>query len=270
MMKNTNLFTKNQHHYPSQKSFFVVLIALVITGILMIFSPASLASENTPHWDYGGANNPTQWSNLSEDFAQCASGQNQSPIDINGTIKTNSAPLEFHYQATPLVIVNNGHSIQVNYEKGSFVKINDQEYELLQFHFHTPSEHTIKEKASALEMHLVHRHNLGKLAVVGVMIETGSNNSIIEQIWQNIPEAKGTNKVENMMINVQDLLPQSHSYYSYNGSLTTPPCSENVSWNILTEPITISEEQIKQFQKLYQVNARPIQSLNRRLIQLHS
>jgi carbonic anhydrase len=253
-----------------KKTFFTFLISIFLTAILTIFSPYALALENQIDWGYGGVNNPTRWDQIDENYSRCASGKNQSPIDIDGVITTNPSDLEFNYHDTPLTVVNNGHSVQVNYESGSFVKINNQEYELLQFHFHTPSEHTIKHKASAMELHLVHKNSSGKLGVIGIMIEGGSQNPIVEEIWQHIPSEKGTNKIEDIMINAQDLLPEDRAYYNYTGSLTTPPCSEEVNWYVLTKPIELSEKQINQFQDLYQVNARSIQPLNRRIIQLHN
>ena len=147
--------------------------------------------------------------------------------------------------------------------------INDEKYELVQFHFHTPSEHEINNKAAAMELHLVHRNEAGKLAVVGVMLTKGKENSLIKEIWENIPATGKTNTVSNIKINAANLLPSSKSYYSYTGSLTTPPCSEGVKWNVFVEPITVSEEQIEAFEKIYQVDARPIQPTNRRAIQLH-
>jgi carbonic anhydrase len=159
--------------------------------------------------------------------------------------------------------------VQVNYQPGSTIKINGEEYELLQFHFHTPSEHTINGKASALEMHLVHRNAKNQLAVVGVMMEKGATNPLIEQIWQHIPTVGKTNVVKNSTINATKLLPNNKAYFSYAGSLTTPPCSENVKWNVLIEPIQVSEKQIEAFQSLYQVNARPVQPINGRIIEFH-
>jgi carbonic anhydrase len=165
--------------------------------------------------------------------------------------------------------VNNGHTVQVNYQPGSTMKLNDDEYELIQFHFHTPSEHTINNKASALEMHLVHRNAKNQLAVVGVMINKGTNNPFIAQIWQHISTVEKNNEVQNSTINAANLLPKNKAFFSYSGSLTTPPCSENVKWNLLIEPIQVSEKQIAAFQSLYQVNARPVQPVNSRMIKFH-
>ncbi len=236
---------------------------------MAVFSTQVLAEDKTPHWSYGGAGNPTQWGQLNSEFSLCELGRDQSPININDAVKGSPANIEFNYKPTPLSVVNNGNTIQVNYQPGSTIKINGEEYELLQFHFHTPSEHTINGKASALEMHLVHRNAKKQLAVVGIMMEKGAANQLIEQIWQHIPTVGKTNIVKSSMINAANLLPNNKTFFSYSGSLTTPPCSESVKWNVLTKPIQVSEEQIEAFQSLYQVNARPVQPVNGRRIEFH-
>ncbi len=239
----------------------------VLGSFVALSSPAS-AGKDAPSWTYGGETNPTQWGQLDSDFALCEVGRDQSPIDINDAVVGTPSDIKFNYASVPLVVVNNGHTVQVNYPEGSTVSINGEEYELLQFHFHTPSEHTTEGKASAMELHLVHRNDAGELAVVGVMMDAGDANPEIDTIWANIPE-EGTNQVENATINVTDLLPDSGAYFDYAGSLTTPPCSEGVSWNILQEHIQLSEEQIDTFEDLYQVDARPIQAANGRTIEFH-
>ncbi|MBD2176102.1 carbonic anhydrase family protein [Pseudanabaena sp. FACHB-1998] len=248
-----------------------IVSLIIITGALWIGATSIVLAEDSTHWGYGGSENPTQWSSLSKNFALCELGKSQSPINITNSyvISGNQDQIEFNYLPSSLEIINNGHTIQVNYDKGSSVTINGEKYELVQFHFHTPSEHNINSKAYAMELHLVHRNASGTLAVVGVMIQNGRANPLIAEIWGNIPAIKTTKLVSDRQINVSELLPMSRAYYSYDGSLTTPPCSEGVKWNVFAEPITISEEQIQEFQKLYQVDARPIQSSNSRLIKLH-
>jgi carbonic anhydrase len=245
------------------------VLALPILGLLIAFSCPTVAGEESPHWSYGGAANPTQWGRLGHDFALCETGRDQSPIDIDDAVVGAPAAIEFNYNPVPLVVVNNGHTVQVNYAEGSTVSIDGQEYELLQFHFHTPSEHTMSTLASAMELHLVHRNDMGVLAVVGIMMEAGAAHPIIDTVWEHIPEEEGTHTVEGLTINAADLLPNGITYFSYTGSLTTPPCSEGVRWNVLAEPIQVSEEQIATFESLYSVNARPIQPTNGRIIERH-
>lgn len=258
-----------QNHKIAKKAVVVTFSATVL-GALVTLPVRTLANENTPHWTYGGADNPTHWGELDESFAQCEEGQAQSPINIQGAETSSPASLEFDYQPTPLVVVNNGHSIQVNYQPGSTVTINGETYELKQFHFHTPSEHELSGDAAPMELHLVHQNAAGQLAVIGVMMDVNEMpNPTIDTIWQYIPEEAGENAVDGQMVNAASLLPASKSYYSYSGSLTTPPCSEGVSWTILTEPIQVSEEQVETFANLYQVNARPVQPVNNREVELH-
>jgi carbonic anhydrase len=236
---------------------------------LLLSLPAPAADEDQPHWGYGGAGNPTQWGLLTPEFAQCEIGKEQSPIDVGSVIEGDPVNIKFNYQPTPLVVVNNGHTIQVNYQPGSTVTINGQTSQLIQFHFHTPSEHTVQGKAAAMELHLVHQNASGQLAVVGILMKSGATNPVIAAIWNQIPEQKGQN-TSTQWVNAAALLPQSGSFFSYSGSLTTPPCSEGVSWNLMAEPIEVSPAQIATFEQLYPVNARPIQPANSRKIQRHS
>ncbi|PZV19638.1 MAG: carbonate dehydratase [Pseudanabaena sp.] len=252
------------------KSYFknALLLLAIALATLIVITPPVLAATS-PHWGYGGAENPTQWGKLSDDFLQCELGRDQSPIDIKKAVEDSPAKIKFDYKPTPLIVVNNGHTIQVNYSQGSTITINDEKYSLLQFHFHTPSEHNINSKASAMELHLVHRNEAGQLAVIGVMLNEGNLNPLIADIWKQIPDIGQTNTVSDRLINVTNLLPKNKAYFSYSGSLTTPPCSEGVSWNIFVEPITVSKEQIEAFSRIYQVDARPLQPINGRTVQLH-
>jgi carbonic anhydrase len=255
--------TLNQHLIKK-----IVLVVIIVTATLFLSIPV-LAAAGTAYWSYGGAENPTQWGKLSKDFAQCELGKNQSPINIKNAVQGTPPNITFDYKPSPLNVVNNGHTIQVNYAKGSTVSINGEQYSLVQFHFHTPSEHQINDKASAIELHLVHSNAAGKLAVLGVLINEGKANPLIEEIWKQIPDVGVTNKVSDRLINAASLLPNSKAYYSYSGSLTTPPCSEGVKWQVFVEPITASEEQIAAFTKIYQVDARPIQPVNSRTVEVH-
>ena len=221
------------------------------------------------HWSYGGSDNPERWGKLSPDFALCEQGHGQSPINIQDAVRDRPLPIVFDYQPSPLEVVNNGHTIQVNYAQGSSISIGDEKFSLLQFHFHTPSEHFIKNDAFPLELHLVHRSESGQLAVVGVMLEQGKANPLIAKIWEQIPEVGKSSSLKDRLINAQDLLPKNRSYYSYEGSLTTPPCSEGVKWNVMTEPMTVSAEQIDKFTSIYQVDARPVQAVYDRKVYLH-
>ncbi|MEM8719968.1 MAG: carbonic anhydrase family protein [Cyanobacteria bacterium P01_G01_bin.39] len=251
----------------------IFLCTLIITLITSNYHPSSAETDQV-HWEYSGESNAYVWGLLSPEFQTCTLGDKQSPINITNIDIDDEQPgelaeIKFDYQSSAAEVVNNGHTIQVNYKPGNSVSINNQKYKLLQFHFHTPSEHKIDDKSSAMEAHFVHQNDAGELAVVGVMMNSGAENPQIAQIWQAIPEGNKANKAQSITLNAAKLLPSDKTYVSYEGSLTTPPCSEGVSWNLLLEPIEVSSQQIATFTNLYQNNARPIQALNDRSVELH-
>ncbi|HFC54420.1 MAG TPA: carbonic anhydrase family protein [Gammaproteobacteria bacterium] len=221
------------------------------------------------HWGYEGAGGPQHWGDLKEEFAFCKTGKKQSPIDISTSAvsKADLPAIEFHYQEAPLSMVNNGHTIQVNYPAGSSIKVGDATYELLQFHFHAPSEHTVDGKPFAMVAHLVHKSAEGNLGVVGVLMKEGNSNPALEPLWKVMPKQSGE-KVDSKDITVSAsaLLPEDRSYYSYSGSLTTPPCSEGVSWMVLKNPVEVSTEQVAALAALFGNNARPVQELHDRTV----
>lgn len=225
-------------------------------------------SSHAPHWRYEGAEGPAQWGDLSEEFATCATGHQQSPIDLANEVAVDLPDLTFHYQPSAINIVNNGHTIQVNYDTGSTIEVDDVVYTLQQFHFHAHSEHTIRGESFPLEIHLVHQNEDGQLAVVGLMAEAGATDDPLNVVWANLPmEAHQSVHVDGQ-INAADLLPIDHTYYGYAGSLTTPPCSEGVKWHILTTPIQFSTTQLDTMAALLQDNFRPVQPLNERAVAL--
>lgn len=243
-----------------------ICIATISTAI---FNPRPSLTEEEPQWGYGGASNPTQWSELSSEFESCELGRDQSPININVVSEGEPAEIEFNYQPSTVEVIDGDRTIKVGgYKSGNTVSIKGEVYKLVQFHFHTPSEHRIDNESSAMELHLVHQNKAGKLAVVGVMMEVGEENTTIANIWDAIPDNKA-NQNNSITVDAASLLPEDRTLVSYAGSLTTPPCSEQVSWNLLLEPIEVSPEQIETFESLYPYNARPIQPLNGRSIKLH-
>ncbi len=220
------------------------------------------------HWGYAGEAGPQHWGTLSPDYAACADGTKQSPIDIAGPSEGEVPTLATEYTPSKVTILNNGHSIQVNYDAGSALVVDGERYDLLQFHFHSPSEHTVDGNSYAMEMHLVHRNAAkGELAVLGVLIERGEENKALASVWANLPLTKAAPKtIEGATVNILDALPADRSIYTYAGSLTTPPCTEGVHWFLLTTPITMSGEQIAAFQKAFRGNARPVQPLHGRVV----
>jgi carbonic anhydrase len=240
-------------------------VGVTLIAFLCSAGIAGAQEHKGPAWGYSGADGPARWGELDKEFATCKLGQHQSPIDIRTAKKSDLPTIQFDYKATPLHIVNNGHTIQINYAPGSFITVGDKRYELKQFHFHHPSEEKIDGKQFAMVAHLVHADSQGNLAVVAVLLNAGKTNGLIEDIWKHIPEQPGPEQTyEGVQINVADLLPAERGYYSFPGSLTTPPCSESVSWFVLKAQEPISKEQADTFGKIYPHNARPTQPLNGR------
>ena len=230
----------------------------------------SETAHHTPHWAYSGEGGPANWGDLKDDYAACGRGSQQSPIDIrsDAAISADLGAIQFNYKATPLKVLNNGHTVQVNYAPGSSITVAGKTYQLLQFHFHTPSEHMVDGEAAPMELHFVHRNDAGDLAVVGVMTKKGQMHEALQPLWDHLShEINVEMTVPGMHVDAAALLPrQSRDYYHYMGSLTTPPCSEIVSWFVLKEPIVVSETQVARFIDTIGANARPVQAINRRLV----
>lgn len=231
--------------------------------------------SDATHWTYEGEKGPRFWSKLDPDFSLCTDGHSQSPIDIAKTSPASLPKLRAKFSPANLRIVhhehmadeiNNGHTIQVNYSEGDTMTIGNTNYELIQFHFHAPSEHTVHGKHYPMEMHFVHKSPSGALAVVGVFIEKGTHNAAFEPIFSNLPTQKGVEShFEHVQVNVDDLLPHSNKSYRYDGSLTTPPCSEGVKWIVMQSPIHLSAAQIHWFTSRIEGNNRPVQPLHHRM-----
>lgn len=226
---------------------------------------AAPAPADAPHWSYSGEDGPDHWGSLSPDYAKCSEGQEQSPVDIPASAPVNTTGLTFNYKPSNLTILNNGHTVQANYDPGSSITLDGTTYNLVQFHFHAPSEHTIAGQHSPLELHLVHQSAAGNLAVVGVMINSGAANAAYDPVMNNLPaQEQAATPVAGVTVDAASLLPADRSYYRYNGSLTTPPCSEGVRWHVLSTSITLSAAQIAAFTNIFPNDARPLQPLNAR------
>jgi carbonic anhydrase len=227
------------------------------------------ASPATPHWQYRGPHGVAHWAEIDPKFETCASGKAQSPIDIRDPQVASLPALDFSYGRVRPSIVNNGHTIQVNVPPGQTLRVGDHSYELVQFHFHTPSEEHVEGKASAMVAHFVHRDAEGRLAVIAALIEAGIPNTGFETVLSHLPHHAGeTLTVEGLELDLAALLPAQRRYYDYEGSLTTPPCSEQVHWMVLAQPVQISKEAIHRFRQLFHANARPVQPLNGRVVRV--
>jgi carbonic anhydrase len=223
--------------------------------------------EHEVHWSYEGSTGPDHWSKLKPEFAACGAGKRQSPIDIQDGARLELEPIKFDYRPAPLRIVDNGHTVQINYAEGSSISISGVRYDLKQFHFHKPSEERVNGKMYDMVAHLVHQSADGRLAVVAVLMESGAQNDFLAAVWPHLPlEAGREAALAEVTIDVTTLLPESRTYFAFMGSLTTPPCSEGVLWLVMKTPVAISPGQVAVFGKLYKMNARPVQAGNGRLI----
>lgn len=219
------------------------------------------------HWGYEGEAGPQNWGKLDPNFGVCASGKNQSPIDLKGFIEADLKALKLDYSAGIVDILNNGHTVQINYAAGSSLTVDGLRFELKQFHFHAPSENKINAKQFPLEGHLVHADKDGNLAVLAVMFQEGAANTLLAKLWEKMPNKAGEKSAPATGLSVSQLLPNGRDYYRFNGSLTTPPCSEGVRWFVIKKPGTASRAQIQQFSKAIGfANNRPIQSTNARSV----
>ncbi len=239
---------------------------LVFTAAWTTLAPAQ--DHKAGHiWGYDGAEGPSHWGDLKPEFAPCKNGHRQSPVDISSTQKADLPTLQFDYKPSPLHIIDNGHTIMINYAPGSSFRVGDKQYQLKQFHFHRPSEERIHGKHFEMVVHLVHADQEGHLAVVAVLLEKGADSPLVHELWNHLPEGKEKEEVlDNVQIDLSTLLPANRGYYTFSGSLTTPPCSEDVTWFVLKHPVTVTAAEIDQFGKLYRHDARPTQPLYDRVV----
>ncbi len=250
---------------------------LVLTPTFLFFSSMIVATtlfagsdehNKSEHWSYEGECGPEHWGDLIHKNCKCKLGDMQSPIGISITQKAKLDSINFHYYATPLKIINNGHTMQINYGCGSSISIGNKKYELIQFHFHCPSEHKIHGKSYDMEAHLVHKGAHGELAVIAVFMEEGKENDFIKTLWDNFPKEQGKEYTHtDLKINANQILPKNTAaYYTYHGSLTTPPCSEIVNWFVLKTPIQVSKAELEKFASIFKRDARPIQPQHGRIV----
>ncbi|MEH7342325.1 carbonic anhydrase family protein [Bacillus sp. JJ1532] len=267
---------------PAKKIFYSLLMSFLVLSLVAYSSISPDAAKydvvnkkkksidvHTAHWSYEGETGPEHWGDINPDYAVCTNGKEQSPINIQTSqvIEDDKiANLDINYKPTRFSLSNNGYTIQGNPSTldNSFV-VDNKEYKLAQFHFHTPSEHQFNGQNFDMELHFVHKDANNQLAVLGLMIKEGASNIYLEKAWNVIPTEETTKDVKlTKPIDLMSLLPKNKDSFRYNGSLTTPPCSEAVIWAVLEEPIEMSKEQIDKFRNIFPDNHRPVQSLNER------
>ncbi len=240
--------------------------AIVSAGCLFAAMTSVVAAAEN-HWGYTGHTGPQHWGSLKPEYALCGSGKNQSPVDLVSVIEADLPKIDFDYTTSAKDILNNGHTVQVNYTGGSTIEVDGTRFELKQFHFHAPSENVINGKSFPMEGHLVHADSEGHLAVVAVMFEQGPANATIAKLWKQMPKNAGDDHMLSTSVDVSGILPKDRDYYRFNGSLTTPPCTEGVRWLVMKQPVSLSSEQISAFkQVMHHDNNRPVQPMGARTV----
>ncbi len=233
----------------------------------MAQQPAAVQQTGAP-WAYEGKTGPLNWGHLDPAYKACSDGHEQSPIDIHGAhLNKNLPPIEFHYVSGIMSMVNNGHTIQVTAPAGSYIVVGGVRYDLVQFHFHHPGEEAVKGKLPDMSLHLVHKSADGKIAVIAVRLNEGNPNAVLAGLWPHLPKTVGATDKAVESMSPAGLLPADKGYWTYEGSLTAPPCTEGVRWFVFEQTVDISREQLKNFGYLYKVDSRMLQSAHGRKIE---
>lgn len=241
-------------------------LSVLMAGAFSLIATPTFAADNSP-WSYKGSNGPENWGALSKDYELCKTGMMQSPVDLAASNARADVSLFVSYKTGPLSILNNGHTIQANFAKGSSMTSGTMQFNLLQVHFHTPSEEAVNGKRYPMVGHFVHADDKGQLAVLGVMFEEGAVNAELDKLISAAPTQKAdATTVAGVTLDPNGLLPSSLDVYRFQGSLTTPPCSEGVNWHVAKQAVSASKAQLDALYKIMGDNARPIQPLNGRLL----
>ena len=243
---------------------------LFLVAALGLSAALSATAQQDRSWGYFGKNGPVNWGKLNPAYRECSAGHEQSPIDIRGA-HLNSAlpPIEFHYRGGPVTLENTGQTIVVHVKPGSYIVYDGVRFDLDEFEFHHPSENAVHGKLTDLDVELVHKSADGKLAVVAVRfsMERGESNAMLAALWPHLPNAPGATATIPDVISAGGFLPADRAYWTFAGSLTTPPCTEGVRWLVFEEPLSMSIVQLRQFTALFRMNSRPLQDPHRRRIE---
>ena len=251
---------------------FFACAALLLTTATVAYAqttPTDVIPSNTP-WEYTDGRGPLVWGKLDPAFSACSKGHEQSPVNIRGAhLNKALQPIEFHYIAGSVTLENNGHTILALVKPGSYIVAGGTRYDLLQFHFHTPSEEAVDGKLTDMVVHLVHKSSDGKLAEIAVRFaqERGTPNAVMAMLWPHLPKAKGATETVTEMVNPGGFLPVDRGYWTYMGSITTPPCTEGVRWFMFENELSMSLDQLRMFQTIFKMNSRPLQDLHGRRIE---
>lgn len=243
------------------------LIAAALASALTVMLTAAAFGNEHPEWSYEGTTGPANWGKLTPDNLMCEKGRNQAPINIEGALDTAAQPLQPSYAARGKEIVNNGHTVQVDFESGNTLVVDNVTFSLKQMHFHAPSENQIAGQSFPMEAHFVHADAAGNLLVVALMFKEGEAHSALAKIWTALPAKSGPARPLANAVTPMAFMPKSMAYYRFSGSLTTPPCSEGVRWLVLKTPASVSKAQVDAFEHIIgHHNNRPVQPLNGRVI----
>jgi carbonic anhydrase len=246
------------------------IFTVVALGLATVAAAQTAVEPTTAHWSYEGKTGPLAWGKLDPAYKACSQGHEQSPIDLRGA-RLNKAlqPIDFHYISGAVTLEHNGHTIMVHVAPGSYIVAGGVRYELVQFHFHHPSEEAVKGKLTEMDIHLVHKSAEGKLAVVAIRLheDLEAPNAVLAALWPHLPKTAGATEKVAEPINPGGLLPADRGYWTYTGSLTTPPCTEGVRWFVFEEDMTLSRDQWRAFAAIFKVNSRPLQDGHGRRIE---
>jgi carbonic anhydrase len=234
---------------------------------IMFLATSPARAADAMRWEYSGERGPEHWGSLRRDYATCDTGRRQSPIDISGAVKEKLPAIEVRYRPATLRMVNNGHTVQIRGDGGNRLLIGQESFRLVQFHFHTPSGDCVEGKCYDMATHFVHKNDAGQLGVLVVLFRQGAENATVQPLWERFPERAGREQsFPDIQFDPARMLPADRGYYSFEGSLTVPPCTEGVRWFVLRQPVELSAAQIARFRALFPINNRPVQPLNGRRV----
>ncbi|MGD0801541.1 MAG: carbonic anhydrase family protein [Terracidiphilus sp.] len=245
--------------------------ALVVLALGMAtMAAAQTAAPTGAPWSYQGKNGPLLWGKLDPAYRACAQGHVQSPIDIRGA-RLNKAlqPIEFHYIAGPVTLTNDGRTIVARVDPGSYIVAAGVRYELVEFHFHHPSEEAVRGKLTDMEVDLLHKSAAGRLAIIAVRLRENLDapNAVLATLWPHLPKTAGASEKVAEMVSAGGLLPADRGYWSYTGSLSTPPCTEGVQWFVFEQEMSLSRDQLRAYAALFRMNTRALQEAHGRRIE---
>jgi carbonic anhydrase len=240
----------------------MTLKSLLLTPALVL-AVAAPAMAQEVEWDYEGERGPASWGSLDPSFSACSTGERQSPVDLRGAEDRPAERIRAGYRPTRLVVENNGHTVEGIPEREQTLRIGAKSFELAQFHFHTPSEHAVTGRRYPLEIHFVHQAEDGERAVFGVLVKRGDRNEAFAELGR-LPRAEGRETEVEERVNLRGLMPRRLTAFRYDGSLTTPPCTEGIRWNVADSYVEMSRRQIRRIRTILGHSARPLQPLGGR------